>query len=77
MCDGEQLEIKHFPARIVRNQKPVDLSQQALISLAELETQHIIEVLKGTKGNKSEAAKILGINRASLWRKLKNMGYED
>jgi DNA-binding NtrC family response regulator len=37
------------------------------------EKQYIIEVLKVAKGNKSEAARILGITRSSLWRKLKEI----
>jgi len=35
--------------------------------------EYISEVLRVTKGNKSEAARILGINRGSLWRKLKEI----
>jgi transcriptional regulator of acetoin/glycerol metabolism len=35
-----------------------------------------LDVLKATKGKKNEAARILGINRASLWRKLKQFEEE-
>jgi Nif-specific regulatory protein len=42
-----------------------------LISLAELEQRHIDAVLAHTAGNKSQAAKILGIERSTLDRKLK------
>jgi len=31
-------------------------------------------VLEQTEGNKTRAAEILGIDRASLWRKLKRAG---
>ncbi|WP_164100535.1 sigma 54-interacting transcriptional regulator [Candidatus Laterigemmans baculatus] len=41
------------------------------LSLAELEQQHIEAVLRHTEGNKSRAAKILGIERSTLDRKLK------
>ena len=40
------------------------------ISLAELEEQQIVKTLRWTKGNKREAARILGINRSTLDRKL-------
>ncbi len=40
------------------------------ISLAELEEQQILKTLRWTKGNKREAARILGINRSTLDRKL-------
>lgn len=42
-----------------------------LCSLEELERQHILQVLSATRGNKSQAAQILGIERSTLDRKLK------
>ncbi|HHL34545.1 MAG TPA: sigma-54-dependent Fis family transcriptional regulator, partial [Desulfobulbaceae bacterium] len=40
-------------------------------TLAEHEQNYILAVLARTGGNKTRAAKILGIDRVSLWRKLK------
>ncbi len=40
------------------------------MSLAELETAYIRRVLLTTQGNKAQAAKILGIDRGTLYRKL-------
>lgn len=40
-------------------------------SLAEMEKEYIKAVLKECKGNKSSAAKILGIDRKTLWAKIK------
>lgn len=42
-----------------------------LVTLSELEQQHIERILEHTGGNKSQAAKILGIERSTLDRKLK------
>jgi ActR/RegA family two-component response regulator len=39
------------------------------LDLASLERRHIARVLKLTGGNKSEAAKILGLDRKTLQRK--------
>ena len=47
-----------------------------LMSLEELEQDYISHVLKLTSGVRIEAAKILGIDRASLWRKIKKYGLE-
>ncbi|GAB6072036.1 sigma 54-interacting transcriptional regulator [Venenivibrio stagnispumantis] len=41
------------------------------------EIEKIKDVLKQTNGNKSLAAKILGINRVTLWRKIKEFGIEE
>jgi len=44
-----------------------------LPTLEEREAEYIRWVLKRTGGNRTRAAEILGIDRVSLWRKLKNL----
>ncbi len=46
-------------------------------SLEDMERSYIQWVLKEVGENKTEAAKYLGIDRVSLWRKLKKLGLED
>ena len=41
--------------------------------LHHLEKEYILNVLKQVNGNKTEAAKILGIGRTTLWRKINSM----
>jgi len=43
-------------------------------TLAEKEKRYILEVLDEVEGNKSKAARILDIDRVSLWRKIKRYG---
>lgn len=43
---------------------------ESLVSLSELEKQHILRVLKASNGNKTQAAKVLGISVRNLYRKL-------
>jgi transcriptional regulator of acetoin/glycerol metabolism len=40
-------------------------------TLLELEQEYVQRVLAHVAGNKSRAAQVLGIDRVSLWRKLK------
>ena len=47
-----------------------------LLTLEELEKQHIQVVLRATHGNKKRAAQILGINRRSLYRMAKRYGLD-
>jgi len=45
-------------------------SQGNFLTLAEMEKIHILEALRQTNGNKELAAKLLGIGRSTLFRKL-------
>ena len=41
-----------------------------MVNLAEMEEKHIRRVLSSVKGNKTKAARILGISRTALYGKL-------
>lgn len=45
------------------------------LSLAELEREYILQILEDTRGNKSRAAEILGLDRKTLYRKLDEYGH--
>jgi two-component system response regulator AtoC len=49
---------------------------EELLSLAELESRHIFRVLAHTSGNKQAAARILGIDRTTLQRKIERYNLE-
>jgi transcriptional regulator with PAS, ATPase and Fis domain len=67
-ADGTRIQAQHLPAK---------LRQEALrgatrrLTLEQLEREYIREILKFTRGRKSEAAKILGISRKTLLEKRK------
>ena len=44
---------------------------ETLLTLAEAEKQHILHVLRACKHNQARTARILGIGRNTLWRKLR------
>ncbi len=79
IADGQVIELEHLPQRFQRPSCTLDSSfcLENPPSLAEVETKYIQDVLRMTEGNKSKAAEILGIDRVSLWRKLKKMGLEN
>jgi DNA-binding NtrC family response regulator len=57
----------------IRAQRPPGDSTQSR-SLEDVERRHILLVLDALHWNKAEAARILGINRATLYRKLQRYG---
>ncbi len=72
---AEEILIEHLPSEITEDRivEPVieEQIEKEFITLDELETRYIKEVLKYTGGNKSRAARILGIHPTSLFRKTK------
>ncbi len=68
MCD-RVVEVQHLPEGLKYN---VNFSEEGLISLKEMEKRHIQNVLNATNNNKTQAAKILQIDRKTLREKLKN-----
>lgn len=52
---------------------PVD-SQSLGKVREEAERTHILSVLRMTEGNRGQAARILGVSRKTLWKKLKHLG---
>lgn len=77
ICQEPIIQIRHLPPDLADLQL-VSYSRPsgAPLNLEELEEDYIRYVLKLTGGVRTEAAKILGINRASLWRKMKKYGLE-
>lgn len=68
--EGRQLEVEHLPAEVAGRRLASD-GAIALPTLAQIEADHIAEVLKLTAGNKSRAARVLGISRQGLIEKLR------
>jgi len=78
LTQDEVLDIQHLPqslgALTVRVFKPQMAATPA--TLESQEAEHIRHVLQLAEGNRSQAARMLGIDRVSLWRKLKKLGID-
>ena len=73
-----QLAIEHLPAAPVDRRVHVVREEAGrLPTLAEREADYIRYVLERSGQNRTRAAKSLGIDRVSLWRKLKKYGMEE
>jgi transcriptional regulator with PAS, ATPase and Fis domain len=78
LSTGRKLTSAQLPPALVdRAIHVVRATGENLPTLEEREAEYIHWVLKRTGGNRTRAAEILGIDRVSLWRKLKNIGPED
>ena len=75
LCNEGLILCQHLPESIPRQ---VDSIEMALIgkTLAEIETKAIYDALKRNNWNRSVAAKELGIDNSTIWRKIKRLGLE-
>jgi Nif-specific regulatory protein len=77
MSEGDRLGMDVLPFEL-QGAAPASATAAAapapLCSVGEMERRHILGVLDATKGNKKRAAAILGIDRSTLYAKLKSYG---
>ena len=66
---GPQLEEEDLPAS-VKDAVRARRDREAPLTLAQLEAAYITEMLRATKGNKTECARLLGISRKNLYEKI-------
>lgn len=69
IADGARVEEVHLPDAM-RATVSTGRKGRAWRSLAELEADYIAQTLELARGNKSEAARLLGISRKNLYEKL-------
>lgn len=73
LSDGDVITKEQLPRYIIDNSRMdasmpyISLSEVA----AEAEKEHILKILRSSKGSKTKTAEILGISRKNLWEKLK------
>ncbi|MBI2277605.1 MAG: sigma-54-dependent Fis family transcriptional regulator [Dechloromonas sp.] len=77
LCRTQWVDETLLPAELVALTPavPMTADRPSIRTLAEMEREHILEALKHCNGNRVQAAKMLGIDRVSLWRKVKSYAH--
>jgi DNA-binding NtrC family response regulator len=70
------LAIRQAPETRDHGREGEEAVPEAYLTLEEVEKRHLIRVLRETKGNKVKAAKILGIDRRTLYRMAERFGLD-
>ena len=75
LCRGEVVDVPDLPEEITGDRGPQDVLRIPVgNTLAEAEKELILETLRKAGGNKTQAAKMLGIGVRTLYRKLEEYG---
>ena len=78
LSEGDTLELDTLPDRLLEkmNGRPGELAHLPPRSLDEIEAFFIRKTLRETQGDRALAAGILGIDKSTLWRKIKRYELE-
>ncbi len=75
MAEDSMIHLQDLPENVQQEKLRIlalpNEKDNGLLPLAEVEASHIRHVLEKVNYNQSEAAKILGISRSTLWRKMR------
>ena len=78
----EEIQVEDLPDKIRTQQTRRSTTMSGsnlpeLLSLEEIERRHVLRVLEACDGNRTDAAKILDLDRKTLYRKLLRWGVSD
>ncbi len=87
LTSGEVLALEHLPTQLrsferkagrtaMAAMRALPPQESAVVPIAELERAAILKTIRKLKGDKVMAAKLLGIGKTTLYRKLKEYGIE-
>jgi DNA-binding NtrC family response regulator len=78
LCGGERIAPAHLPKEIGLGPKDSAIvTDDEALSLGEVEKRHIRRVMNAARGNKTQAAKTLGITRLTLRTKIAEYGWDE
>jgi transcriptional regulator with PAS, ATPase and Fis domain len=70
-CQGSMIVPEHLPPNILHMEIPHETGDPSSVGLDEIKKRRLIDALRHSGGNQSQAARILGISRTSVWNQMK------
>jgi len=77
LCPSEQIQISHLPSYLGQEISSLtSVPKQLLGNFNKTRRHKLIEALKQTGGNQTQAARILGVSRVTVWKWIKKYGVQ-
>ncbi|NOY69960.1 MAG: PAS domain-containing protein [Deltaproteobacteria bacterium] len=73
LCTGGSIDVEHLPARISAPALP-DVLPETRPQISENGRESLLAALRRTGWNQTEAARILGVSRVTVWKRMKKYG---
>lgn len=75
VADKDTIDIDHLPPQLLVDPDPaVSTTTQVFGGTGNVERQQLIDALQSADGNQSQAARMLGINRVTVWNRMRKYG---
>jgi len=75
VADKDTIDIDHLPPQLLVDPAPaVSMTTQVFGGSGNAERQQLIDALQSAGGNQSQAARMLGINRVTVWNRMRKYG---
>ena len=76
LCSGHWIGVEHLPPKISTGSKRPSVRSHQSSASWERERQALIDTLCDVGGNQSEAARLLGVSRVTIWKRIKKYGVD-
>jgi DNA-binding NtrC family response regulator len=76
LCSGDWIGKEHLPPKMATVGKRSTAGHAMGVKSREEERASLIQTLRRVGGNQSEAARILGVSRVTIWKRLKKYGID-
>jgi len=73
LCRDSQIDVQHLPPKIADTGEKFSTAAKNAEAFSR-EREKFLETLKEAGGNQSEAARILGVSRVTIWKRIKKYG---
>jgi transcriptional regulator with PAS, ATPase and Fis domain len=76
LCSGDWIGKEHLPPKIATGGKRAAANHTVGSISREEERTNLIQTLRRVRGNQSEAARLLGVSRVTIWKRIKKYGID-
>ena len=73
-CQEAMIQPHHLPPNIINEKESLKRVKPTSFDREEIKKRELIETLDKSGGNQSEAARILGVTRVTIWNRMKRFG---
>jgi transcriptional regulator of acetoin/glycerol metabolism len=74
LCRGGWIGLEHLPPKIASSDKTPAANHKVNTASFQEQRKTLIDTLRQVGGNQSEAARVLGVSRVTIWKRIKKYG---